>query len=156
MSIDREANMNKCNIDCYAVSERRWSALASRHCSFKHLIFLWLTILALPGLVAAADLAVTSGHVLTPSPTAPLAAVYDVTTNDFSRVSFRASDGVESFEKSFPAFIKVHSVPLFGFKAGRTYDVTVTLTDRNGHTLEPNTLSFTTDPLPADFPPSRC
>ena len=60
---------------------------------------------------------------------------------------------MESFEKSFPALRKVHSVPLFGFKPGRAYDVTVTLTDLAGNTLEPGTLSFTTDPLPENFPP---
>ena len=153
MSIDREANMNRCNIDFFAVSNCRMTASARGHFSFKHLIFPWLTFLAVPGLVAAADLAVTSGHVLTPSPTAPLAAVYDVTTNEYSRVSFTASDGVESIEKSFLAFRQVHSLPLFGFKPGREYDVAVTLTDIEGNTLELGILSFTTDPLPADFPP---
>ena len=168
--------MNVINVDAYTVSDRRANALTRGHLSYKYLIFLCLTYLALPGVgvaadlavtsgdvltpppnapltLGAADLAVTSGHVLTPAPNAPLAVVYDVTTNEFSRVSFTASDGVESFEKSFPAVSKVHSVPLFGFKPDRDYDVTVTLTDLAGNTLEPGTLSFTTDPLPADFPP---
>ena len=155
MTIGGGVKVNRINFDSYAISDRHARAFARIHNSFFRLIVLGLTLLlALPSIVVAADLAVTSGHVLTPSATAPLAVVYDVTANNFSRVSFTASDGVESFEKSFPAFAKVHSVPLFGFKPDRTYEITVTLTEfASGNTLELGTLFFTTDPLPADFPP---
>ena len=47
--------MERVNIISYAVSDCRRSVFKRVHFSFKHLIFLWLTFLALPG-VAAADL----------------------------------------------------------------------------------------------------
>ncbi len=154
MATRGETKMNRMSFDLYSVSDCRARMLARNHFSFLHLIVLWIALLVVPGVVGAADLAVTAGHVLTPSATAPLAVVYDVTTNKYSRMSFTATDGIESFEKSFPTFAKAHSVPLFGFKPNRTYEITVTLTEfASSNTLELGTLFFTTDPLPADFPP---
>jgi len=99
---------------------------------------------------------IVSGPSLTPTARAPLAAVLQLSTDIDSRVSVLVSDGTNMWERDFYDFATTHSVPLFGFKPGRTNQVLVTIYDkaRNAATA-PQLLTFITASLPSDFPQSK-
>jgi arylsulfate sulfotransferase len=100
-------------------------------------------------------LQVTDGPTLTMNPNGvtPLAGRIDLTADTPVRVTLKVGDGIESWAIQFPDYQLQHSVPLLGLKAADVYTIEVTVTDRDGRrTVLPQTLSATTDPLPADFP----
>ncbi len=98
-------------------------------------------------------LSITSGPAFTEATNAPLAGTLQLTTDQASRVSVSVSDGQGSWQKDFYDFATAHSVPLLGFKPGRTNQITVTVYDllRNQVTA-PQPLAFITGPLPTNFP----
>jgi hypothetical protein len=76
-----------------------------------------------------------------------------LTTDAKSRIGVSVNDGTGGWERRFYDYGTAHSVPLFGFKPGRTNAITVTPYDenRNQATAAPP-LVFITAPLPTDFP----
>lgn len=99
---------------------------------------------------------IVSGPTFTPATNAPLAGNLQLTTDVNSRVSVTISDGTDIWEKDFYVFARSNSVPLFGFKPGRTNLIQVTAYDEshNADTAR-QLLTFVTAPLPADFPKSE-
>src|ERR1035438_2451297 len=84
---------------------------------------------------------------------APLAGVLQLTTLEDTRVSVSVNDGYGSWQRNFYDFSTAHSVPLLGFKPGRTNAITVTVYDRQRNQFtDPYPLRFITDPLPTNFP----
>jgi arylsulfate sulfotransferase len=105
--------------------------------------------------VCPAALAVTvlSGPTLTRAGNAPLAAVLQLTTDVDSRISVLATDGTNNWERGFYDFSTNHSIPLLGFKPGRTNQVSVTVHDKAGNAgTAAKPLTFITGNLPAAFP----
>jgi hypothetical protein len=100
-------------------------------------------------------LTILSGPSFTPATNAPLAGLLQLSTDVDSRVSVTAIDGANTWTRGFHDYGTTHSVPLLGFKAGRTNTITVTVYDkvRNAVTAS-QPLSFITPPLPGDFPTS--
>jgi arylsulfate sulfotransferase len=93
------------------------------------------------------------GPYFTQAPKAPLAGTLQLTTDVNSRVSVLVSDGTNIWEKDFYDFATTHSVPLLGFKPGRTNQILVTVYDQNQNAYTaPQPLTFVTAPLPTDFP----
>jgi Arylsulfotransferase (ASST) len=75
-----------------------------------------------------------------------------LTTDADSRVSVMVDDGETIWERHFYDYGTTHSMPLLGFKPGRTSTITVTVRDRYANTATASPLTFITDPLPNDFP----
>src|ERR1017187_7915925 len=115
--------------------------------------FLAAAMLVIPAWSPA--ITVLSGPSFTPAASAPLAGALQLTTDVESRISVVVSDGTDYWERDFYDFSTTHSVPLLGFKAGRTNQIVVTVYDksRNAYTSEQR-LTFVTASLPANFPPS--
>jgi len=114
-----------------------------------------MAVLALGLGTAATAEAVTilSDPSFTAATAAPLAGTLQLTTDVPSRVSVSVSDGVGSWERDFYDYGTNHCVPLFGFKPGRTNNITVTVWDRFRNTFTAAApVVFITCPLPADFP----
>jgi hypothetical protein len=61
-------------------------------------------------------------------------------------------DGATTRERHFYDYGTTQSIPLLGFKPGRTNMITVTVRDRYANTATASPLTFITDPLPDDFP----
>ena len=101
------------------------------------------------------SLAVTilSGPSFTPASNAPLAGALSLTSDVVSRVSVVVNDGTDAWEKDFYDYSTTHSLPLLGFKPGRTNEIQVTVydMDRNPYTAT-QLLTFVTAALPTNFP----
>jgi arylsulfate sulfotransferase len=130
------------------------NAMYGRLCSRKLIPSLAVaSVLGFP--ICSRALTITSGPVLTPATNAPLAAVLRLTTDHYSRVSVIVDDGQQSWERDFYDYDTNHSVPLLGFRAGRTNVITTTVHDRFGNEVTaPQSLVFKTAPLPGGFPQS--
>jgi arylsulfate sulfotransferase len=116
-------------------------------------VFFSLTALLLAAAIQCQALTIVSGPSFGKAANAPLSGVLQLTTDEASRVSISVNDGTEVWERAFYDFGTVHSVPLFGFKPGRTNEITVTVYDRfHNAVTSPQPLVFITDPLPGDFP----
>lgn len=102
---------------------------------------------------AANGVTILTGPTFTPAPTAPLAGALQLTTDTDSRVSVLVGDGTDFWELDFYDYDTIHSVPLAGFKPGRTNLLLVTVydKDKNGYTAG-QLLTFVTPSLPANFP----
>jgi hypothetical protein len=112
----------------------------------------WLTFLATAN--ACFALTILSGPTFARAVNAPLAGTLQLTTDAPSRVEITVSDGTAVWTRSFYDYSTSHSVPLFGFKANRTNQITVTVRDRFRNeytTVSPAT--FISAPLPATLPP---
>lgn len=98
---------------------------------------------------------ILSGPTFTPATNAPLAGLLKLTTDVPSRVSVNVTYGTNSWQRDFYDFTTNHSLPLLGFKPDTTNEIQVTVYDenRNAYTA-PQSLSFITAPLPANFPHS--
>ena len=96
---------------------------------------------------------VTAGPTISAVPNAELARLVDVTTEIPSRLSVSVSDGLDGWDRAFKALQTAHSVPLFGLKPDRTYDVVITLEDGQGNPLVLPAIEVVTGPLPPTFPP---
>jgi arylsulfate sulfotransferase len=84
---------------------------------------------------------------------APLAGSLVFATDVPSRVSVHVTDGIGSWDRNFFDYATNHTVPLFGFKPGRTNEITVTVHDQvQNEFTAPDPVTFVTDPLPSDFP----
>src|SRR5215472_1640061 len=92
--------------------------------------FIWVVFLAV---VTSAHqlqaLTITSGPVCFPTTNAPLAGELQITTDDYSRVSFRVDDGQRTWERNFYDYSTTHSLPLLGCRPGSTNLVTVVVHD---------------------------
>jgi arylsulfate sulfotransferase len=96
-----------------------------------------------------------SGPSLTRASQAPLAAILQLTTDVDCRISVMATDGTNSWQRDFYDFATTHSVPLLGFKPGRTNQVLVNVYDTARNVIStPQPLTFVTGRLPASFPHS--
>jgi len=96
-----------------------------------------------------------SNPAFTPSTNAVLAGLLSVTTDVNSRISVSVSDGASSWTRNFHDFSRTHSVPLAGFKPGRTNQILVTVFDQSqAAQTAAQPLVFVTPPLPPDFPHS--
>ena len=94
-----------------------------------------------------------SGPTLTPATNAPLAALLSVTTDVESRISVSVQDGSNLWTRTFCDFSSNHTVPLLGFKAGRTNQILITVWDKLQNAYTPTQpMVFITPPLPKDFP----
>src|SRR5215469_3907517 len=74
---------------------------------------------------------ISSPPTFTPSTNAPLAGVLQVTTDVPARVSVSVSDGTDAWERNFYDYATSNSVPLYGFKPGRTNIIQLTAYDEN-------------------------
>jgi arylsulfate sulfotransferase len=96
---------------------------------------------------------ISSGPSFAKSTNASLAGVLRLTTDIDSRVGVLVNDGKGVWERHFYGYGTAHSVPLLGFKPGRTNEITVTVYDRNRNVVTASQpIVFITDPLPDDFP----
>src|SRR5438105_3868301 len=103
------------------------------------------------GSVSSNALTILSGPSFANATNAPLAGLLKVRTDDDSRVSVSVDDGTESWERNFYDYGASHSIPLLGFKAGRTNTITVTVHDRYRNAVTaPQPLTFVTGPLPGN------
>src|SRR5581483_5712401 len=112
----------------------------------------WLVCGGVLASVSSHALTIVSGPTITHATNAPLAGLLELTTDDYSRVSVVVADGNSTWQRTFYDYDTAHSVPLLGFKAGRTNDITITVTDRFGHAVTAQTVRFVTSPLPNNFP----
>jgi hypothetical protein len=90
---------------------------------------------------------------LTRASQAPLSALLEVSTDVPSRVSVAINDGSNTWQRAFFDYTNSHSIPLVGFKPGRTNQVQVTVYDQlrnSASATEP--LTFITAKLPSSFP----
>ena len=87
-----------------------------------------------------------------PATNAPLAGTLQITTDVESRVSVAVDDGIAPWTRNFYDFSLTHSVPLAGFKPGRTHQITVTVYDKAQQPYTAGPITFVTAPLPSDFP----
>src|SRR5262249_959037 len=78
----------------------------------------------------ARALVITSAPAFTPADAAPLAGALGISTDIPSRVSISVTEGTNTWRRNFYDYATTHSVPLLGFKPGRTNLVTVTVLDR--------------------------
>ncbi len=98
-------------------------------------------------------LTIVSGPSFTPSTNAPLAGLLQLTTDEASRVSVSVNDGTTNRQIRFYDYATTHAVPLLGFKAGRTNQITVTVYDRyRNQFTAAQPVTFVTAALPANFP----
>ncbi len=112
-----------------------------------------LLALGLAASTGSQAITISSGPAFMQAAPAPLAGTLQLTTDAASRVSVSVSDGVGTWKRDFYDYGTSHSVPLFGFKPGRTNNITVTVWDRFRNAFTAATpVVFVTDPLPADFP----
>ncbi|HEV2454023.1 MAG TPA: aryl-sulfate sulfotransferase N-terminal domain-containing protein, partial [Verrucomicrobiae bacterium] len=72
---------------------------------------------------------ILSGPFFTPAANAPLAGVLQVTTDVPSRISVLVSNGTNAWERDFFSYATSNSVPLYGFQAGQTNLIQVTVYD---------------------------
>jgi hypothetical protein len=114
---------------------------------------LLLTVAVLGGSFCSQALTITSGPSFAKATNAPLAGTLRLATDEASRVSVSVSDGQGSWQRNFYDFATAHSVPLLGFKPGRTNQIAVTVYDRyRNHVTAAQPLVFITAPLPTNFP----
>ncbi len=105
--------------------------------------------------LCAHALTITTGPSFSPAESAPLAGVLQLSTDVDSRVSVSVTEGTNTWQRNFYDYGTAHSLPLLGFKPGRTNAITVTVHDRYRNAVTASQpLLFVTGPLPDDFPPS--
>ena len=93
------------------------------------------------------------GMVFNQASNAPLAGVLTLNTDVPSRVGVSVDDGTVVWQRRFYDYATNHSVPLFGFKPGRTNLINVTVYDKNQNTdTGSSPVEFVTGSLPLDFP----
>lgn len=104
---------------------------------------------------ACPAVSILSGPSFTPATNAPLAGLLQLTTDIDSRIGIVVQEGTNAWSRDFYDFSKTHSLPLAGFKAGRTNEIFITVHDQaQGQYTAAQPLTFITAPLPADFPQS--
>jgi len=90
---------------------------------------------------------------MAPNKSTPLAGVLELSTEVPTRVMLDVSDGIDDWQIEFEDFNTEHSLPVLGFRPGRTHTVLIRAVDEgNNDVIEPTVLEVTTEPLPQDFP----
>src|ERR1051326_7849093 len=93
------------------------------------------------------------GISVTRSGIAPLAAKLSVSTDVPSRVTVTMTNSSERWIRHFYDYATTHTIPLYGFKPGRTNYLTVTVLDKSQNAAtNAQPLILITDPLPSTFP----
>ncbi len=97
------------------------------------------------------------GVTLAPNPWVPLAASVGLQTTEPTRVALRIQDGDRSWVVRDDVWSSSHPrIPVLGAYPGRTCSIDVDIEDRSGKvTRWPESLTFATSELPADFPPIK-
>ena len=127
--------------------------LAARSPLLRNAIVFSLTLAALGVSFCSNAVTILSGPLFTEATNAPLAGVMQLTTDEDTRVSVSVNDGTDVWERHFYDYATAHSMPLLGFKPGRTNEITVTVYDRQRNQVTAaQPLQFITDPLPTNFP----
>jgi hypothetical protein len=104
----------------------------------------------------AYPLTVLAGLSFSPATNAPLAGLLTLTTDKDSLVSVSVNDGKKPWKRNFFDYGTNHSETLLGFKADRTNEITITVSDQSGNTFTvAESLSFITAPLPTNMPTIR-
>ena len=112
-----------------------------------------LTVALLLVALGAQAVTILSGPSFVKATNAPLAGVLQLTTDVDTRVSVSVDDGTNVWDRRFYDYSATHSVPLLGFKPGRTNLITVTVSDRlRNQVTAAQSLVFITDRLPTNFP----
>ncbi len=101
-----------------------------------------------------ASLFVTSPTVR-PNPVkrAPLICIVDFETKKPMRCMVDISDGSRQWQQSAENFATSHSIVVMGLVADRVHEIRLTLKSQGGDEESFGPLEFTTQPLPANFPP---
>jgi len=103
----------------------------------------------------AGAVTILTGPTFTPASSAPLAGLLRLTTDVSSRVSIQVNEGTNLWQRDFYNFTTNQSLPLLGFKPGRTNLIQVTVYDtRHNAFAAAQPLRFVTPALPAGFPRS--
>ena len=95
---------------------------------------------------------ILSGPTFTMATNAPLAGLLKLTTDANSRVSVSVKDGTNTWQRDFYDYGTIHSIPLLGFKPGRTNTITTTVYDPSRNTAAAAPFNFITSSLPTNFP----
>lgn len=97
------------------------------------------------------------GVTLAPNPWVPLAASVSLQTTEPTRVALRIQDGDRSWVVRDDVWSSSHPrIPVLGAYPGRTCSIDVDIEDRSGKvTRWPESLTFATSELPANFPPIK-
>ena len=89
-----------------------------------------------------------------PNPVVPLAAIISFTTDVKVSVRFQVTRKQQSRTIDFRQQGQTFKLPLLGLQPDSAFAIKVTITDALGASVTaPQVLSFTTPPLPANFPP---
>jgi arylsulfate sulfotransferase len=89
-----------------------------------------------------------------PNPDAPLVGILNVQSDRPTRVVLDVTAGTDSWSIPLNDYQTLRSGPVVGFRPNSVHTVRVTLVDQSGTTGKyPTSLSYTTGPLPANFPP---
>ena len=98
---------------------------------------------------------IVRGPFFFPAGNAPLAGTLQVDTDVPSRVSVSYDDGLHVWQRNFYDYGTTHVIPLLGFYANRTNQISVTVSDKAGNSASTTPpMIFVTGPLPSDFPVS--
>lgn len=90
---------------------------------------------------------------MAPNKSTPLAGILEFSSDVPTRVVLDVSDGIDDWQIEFEDFDTEHSLPVLGFRPGRTHTVLVRALDEGSNdVIEPAVINVTTDPLPEDFP----
>lgn len=112
-----------------------------------------LTVALLAVSICSHGVTLVSGPSFTKATNAPLAGVLRLTTDAETRVSVLVNEGTNVWQRHFYDYATTHSVPLLGFKPGRTNQITVTAYDRHRNPVTAaQPLEFITGLLPTNFP----
>src|SRR5262245_36590774 len=96
---------------------------------------------------------ILTGPTLTRASGAPLAGLLQLSTDLPTRVSVAVRDGSNTWQRTFFDYATNHSLPLLGFKPGRTNAVTVTVYDAARNSAAgAESLAFVTSKLPSSVP----
>src|SRR6185503_2743470 len=92
---------------------------------------------------------------LTPNEVVPLAPQLAFRTDVPTRARVDIDDGTRASSLELAGMTAGHEHPILGLKPARTYRLTLHATSAEGASATAPPLTFTTDPLPENFPPIR-
>jgi hypothetical protein len=119
----------------------------------KRLKLFWVLLMVVGISNISKGVTIVSDPVFIKATNAALAGILNFVTDVPTRASVSVSDGGETWNRNFYEFSTDHSLPLFGFKPDRNYEISVTAIDRfRNETVSEEPVPFTTEPLPSDFP----
>jgi len=131
-------------------TDRSWR-FAGRHAISSLAGFLF--VISTYSAPSASAAALTSPLVFTNANNAPLAGTLFVNTDVPTRVSVNVDDGVVTWQRNFFDYNVTHVLPMAGFRADRTNQLTVTIWEKSQQsTTLTDAVMFVTVPLPDSFP----